>query len=397
MEFDPYAQEHTEDPYPGYAWMRANDPVHHNATLDVWFLTKYDDVLSALKDPGTFSSERYLFLDQNPDDIVRNMQTIDPPRHDALREMARDAFSSRRVAALESFMRELVRSLFARFEGRAEVDLSNELCWPYPATVIFEMLGVPEADRAPFHGWAHAMAEHGNVGPGLEATQAAAAYFEGLVAERVARPGHDLVSAMLSARSEDGQSMAPAEVASACYLVMTAGHETTTHLLGNALAILARRPDLWARLRAEPGLIPRAVEEFLRVVSPAQGLSRTTTRDVVIRGRRIPEGSAVHILFASANRDEEVFERPEEVDFDRSPNRHLAFGFGVHFCLGAKLARLEARVALEELVGAMPDFELACERVPRARSPLIRGLSGLPVRLLATSPPPSRDETGVAA
>jgi cytochrome P450 len=226
------------------------------------------------------------------------------------------------------------------------------------------------------------MAEHGNVGVGLEATRAASRYFDGLVADRISRPGHDLVSALLAARSDDGRKMSPEEVSAACYLIMTAGHETTTHLLGNALAILAERPELWARLRERRELIPSAVEEFLRFVSPAQGLSRTTTRDVELRGKRIPEGSAVHVLFASANRDEDVFERADEIDLERNPNRHLAFGFGVHFCLGSKLARLEARVALEELVGLLPAFELSSERVPRTRSPLIRGLAALPVRLL---------------
>ncbi|MBW2496982.1 MAG: cytochrome P450 [Deltaproteobacteria bacterium] len=382
MQFDPYAEENTEDPYPAYAWLRANDPVHHNADLGVWFLTKYDDVLSALKDHERFSSARYLFLNQNPDDIVRNMQSVDPPRHDGLRQMARDAFSSHRVAALEPFMRELVRELVGRFDGREEVDLSNELCWPYPATVIFEMLGVPESDRAPFHGWAHAMAEHGNVGIGLEATRSVSRYFDELVAEKIARPADDLISALIAAESEDGQRMTPDEVSAACYLVMTAGHETTTHLLGNGLALLAERPALWARLREHPERIPVAVEELLRFVSPAQGLSRTATCDIPLRDKTIPEGSAVHILFSSANRDEKIFDRADELDLDRSPNRHLAFGFGVHFCLGAKLARLEARVALEELTRLLPDFELACDRVPRTRSPLIRGLAALPVRLL---------------
>jgi len=381
FEFDPYAEQNTEDPYPGYRWMRTNDPVHHNETLDVWFLSKYEDVLAALKDPASFSSARYLFLDQNPDDIVRNMQSVDPPRHDGLREMARDAFTSRRVLALEPYMRELIRSLVGRFEGREEVDLSNELCWPYPATVIFEMLGVPETDRAPFGGWAHDMAEHGNVGIGLEATQAVSQYFEGLVAERIAKPGDDLISALIAAKDDDGRKMRPEEVSAACYLIMTAGHETTTHLLGNAFAILADRPELWTRLRERPELIPSAVEEFLRFVSPAQGLSRTATRDIELRGKTIPEGAAVHILFSSANRDEDIFERADEIDLERHPNRHLAFGFGVHFCLGAKLARLEARVAFEELVTLLPHFELACERVPRTRSPLIRGLAALPVRI----------------
>jgi len=382
MEFDPYAEQNTEDPYPAYAWMRANDPVHYNETLDVWFLAKYEDVLAALKDPASFSSARYLFLNQNPDDIVRNMQSVDPPRHDGLRQMARDAFTSRRVAVLEPYMRKLVRELVGRFEGREQVDLSNELCWPYPATVIFEMLGVPEADRAPFHGWAHDMAEHGNVGVGLEATRAVSRYFEALVAERIERPREDLISALIAATSDDGRKMTAEEVSAACYLVMTAGHETTTHLLGNALAILAQRPALWTQLRERPELIPSAVEEFLRFISPAQGLSRTTTRDVELRDKTIPEGSAVHMLFSSANRDEDIFERADEIDFERSPNHHLAFGFGVHFCLGSKLARLEARIALEELVTLLPDFELACERVPRTRSPLIRGLAALPVRLL---------------
>jgi cytochrome P450 len=382
MQFDPYAEENTIDPYPAYAWLREHDPVHHNPDLDVWFLTRYADVHAALQDPGTFSSSRYLFLNQNPDDIVRNMQSMDPPRHDSYRQMLRDAFTSKRVAALEPMMRTLLRRLMDGFEGREEVDLSNELCWPYPATVIFEMLGVPEADRAPFHGWAHDMAEHGNVGIGLEATRSVSSYFDALVAERIERPQDDLISAMITARAEDGTRMTPEEVSAACYLVMTAGHETTTHLLGNALALLAERPRLWSWLRERPERIPVAVEEFLRFVSPAQGLSRTTTRDARVGDETIPEGSAVHILFASANRDEAVFERADELDLARQPNRHLAFGFGVHFCLGAKLARLEAKVAFEELLAGLPAFELACDRVPRTRSPLIRGLAALPVRLL---------------
>jgi len=393
MDFDPYDPATVADPYPVHAWLRANDPVHYCEKIGVWFLTRYEEVHAALMDPGTFSSARYLYLDQDPDDIVRTMQSLDPPTHDRLRALARDAFSRRRVAALEPFMRGLVRDLLAGFEGREEIDLSGELCWPYPATVIFEMLGVPEADRAPFQSWAHDLADHANQGQGLEATRAIYAYFEALVAERTARPQGDLVSALIAAETETGEQMSPEELVSACYLIMVAGHETTTHLLGNTLAILAERPDLRRALAAKPGLasknglastpglVETAVEEFLRFVSPAQGITRTTMREVEIGGRTIPKGAPVHLALASANRDEGVFARPDELDLARSPNRHLALGFGIHFCLGAKLARLETRVALEEILAAMPDFELACESPPRTRSPLIRGLAALPVRV----------------
>ena len=380
--FDPYDPEVLEDPYPHFARFRAADPVHYNAEMDFWFAFRHADVLSALREPQVFSSERWLFLDQNPDLFAPNMQLTDPPRHDGLRRLALDTFTRSRVRKLEPRVREIARDLVDTFRERGEADFSEELAWPFPATVICELLGVPREDQALFGDWSHALAqgiEPGKSG-GAAAIRSIHGYFDGLVKKRRDNPQDDLISDMIGARLPDGEALSHQDLVGFCFLILVAGHETTTHLLGNSLALLAERPDLRKRLSTDPSVYPTATEELLRWVTPAQGLSRTTTRPVVLGGKELPEGARVHLLFASANRDPEIFDAPDEVDLDRNPNPHLAFGYGVHFCLGAKLARLEIQVALEELLGAIPNFELTVDRVPRLAQPLIRSLERVPMR-----------------
>ena len=205
-------------------------------------------------------------------------------------------------------------------------------------------------------------------------------YFHGLAEQRRAHPTDDIVS-MVVHGTVDGAPLPPVELLSYYFLLVVAGHETTTNLLGNTFLQLALRPHLRKELVAQPALIPDAVEEFLRWDSPTQGLSRTVVGEVEMHGTKLRPGEKVHLLFAAANRDERTFERPDELDIRRDPNPHLSFGHGIHFCLGAKLARLEMQVALEEVLRRIPDFDLACEHVERLPSPLLRGVERLPLAL----------------
>jgi hypothetical protein len=387
LAYDPYDPAIAEDPHPTYRRLRDEAPVYWIERLGFFALSRYADVLAALRDPATFSSAHGLFLDQDPEAFLPNMQSTDPPRHDGLRKLALDAFTTRRVAALEARMRGIVRELLDGFAGRGACDLASELAWPFPATVICELLGVPSADRERFRGWSYDLATGARRGDGsnLAAASAVCDYFGELLAERRRVPRDDLVSALVAARLE-GQALGEEDLRGFCFLLVVAGHETTTNLLGNGFLLLAERPELRKELAADPSLIPGAVEEFLRYESPVQGLSRTVVREVELHGAKLRPGDKVHLLFAAANRDERAFERPDALEIRREPNPHLAFGHGVHFCLGAKLARLEAQVALEELLRRIPDFELACERVERLPSPMLRGVERLPV---AFPPSPS--------
>ena len=378
--YDPYDPAIAEDPYPTYRRLRDEAPLHRIERLGIWVLSRYADVLAALRDPGTFSSAHGIFLDQNPDLFLKDMLQTDPPRHDRMRKLVLEALTTRRVAALAPRLREIVRQLLDGLVERGACDFAAEFAWPFPAIVICELLGIPDADRERFRRWSYDLATGPRRQDGSSPAAVAAiyAYFGDLLEERRRRPGRDLVSALLAARL-DGEALGEADLRAFCFLLVVAGHETTTNLLGNTFLQLALRPDLRKELAAQPALIPDAVEEFLRWDSPTQGLSRTLVRDVELHGAKLRPGEKVHLLFAAGNRDERAFERPDELDIRRAPNPHLSFGHGIHFCLGAKLARLEMQVALEEVLGRIPDFELACDHVERLPSPLLRGVERLPL------------------
>jgi cytochrome P450 len=380
MRFDPRDPAVLEDPYPAYRRLRDRHPVLHDADSDWWFVSRYADVLTALRDHECFSSARWLFYDADPDVFLPSMLQEDPPRHHVLRRAAtrafEGAFTRRRAALLESRMREIVSELIDAFAARGSADLVTEFAWPFPATVIGELLGVPRDDQPLFRDWAAALASSNTTDAASQgAVRSIYTYFDKIVSERRERPGDDFLSTLLGAGElshEDLLGMA--------FLLLVAGHETTTHLLANSLVLLSDRPDLADRLRAEPGLLERgAIDELLRWVSPVQGQSRTTTREVELGGARLPAGARVHLLLGSANHDERQYADPEAVDLARSPNYHVAFGHGVHYCLGANLARLEARIALEEILTRLPDYRRVAGPLKRAGSPVLRTLEHLPV------------------
>jgi cytochrome P450 len=380
LRYDPYDPATIDDPYPVYRRLRDEAPLYRIERLGIFVLSRHADVRAALLDPATFSSAHGLFLDQDPGAFLKDVQQSDPPRHDRLRKLVLEAFTTRRVAALEPRLRAIVRRLLDPLVAQGGGDFTAELAWPFPATVICELLGVPHGDRERFRRWSYDLAtgSRRRDGSNLTAVGAIYAYFGELLAERRRRPANDLVSALLAARL-DGEALGEKDLRAFCFLLVVAGHETTTNLLGNAFVQLALRPELRRRLAGDFSRIPDAIEEFLRFDGPVQGLTRTVVRDAELHGVTLHPGEKVHLLFAAANRDERAFERPDELDVERSPNPHLSFGQGIHFCLGAKLARLEMQVALEEVLGRVPEFSLACDRVERLPSPLLRGVERLPL------------------
>jgi cytochrome P450 len=372
------------DPYPVYRTLRRHAPLFPHLE-GFWIVTRHADVVSISRDPSAFCSGRGIVLadlTRPLDDRPASILHMDPPIHRRHRRLVQPALSRGRVAALEPVVRRLARELLDAIPPREAFDFVDAFSAPFPTLVIAELLGIPGSDRALFRRWSDAMIE--SAGQVTEETGRTAgeifAYFGELIRERRHRPGHDLVSQIASAEI-DGQHLDEFDALMFCLTLLVAGNETTRNLLSNGLAILAAHPGELARLREEPGLLPSAVEEMLRYESPITSFLRTATREVSLRGQRIRTGERVLLLYASANRDEEVFgSDAERFRVDRQPNPHLAFGIGEHFCLGAALARLEARVALADLLARFTQVELAGPG-ERVSSPLMRGFTKLPLFL----------------
>jgi len=379
MDFNPYSRSLRDDPYPAYRQLQTETPVAYNQRFDFWTLSRYDDVLAALKDWETFSSARGItlasFSGKKPMIIL-----MDPPRQTALRKVLLRALTPRRVATLEPRLRGIARELIDGFAKRGRCEFVGGFAAPYPTRVIAELLGVDPEDRERFKEWSDAIMT--SASPQAETLERAYAeifaYFERAVAERRQHPGEDLVSALVAAADEEG-GISEDELLGFCALLLIAGNETMANFLGNAMLTLHRWPDARRALRADAALLESGVDELLRFEPPVHELARTLTRDVELHGRRLPEGARVLLLLAAANRDPSHFADPDRLDLGRDPNPHLSFGFGVHFCLGASLARLEARVALAELLAALPDYRVASDSVRWFRTPSVRGPAELPL------------------
>ena len=379
MDFDPQALSAVDDPYPIFRELREQHPVLHSAERDLWVVSRYDDVRGVLLDAETFASGQGTvptgFVSAKP-----MMISQDPPHHTHLRGAVHVTFTPRRMRELEGFIRRVTRELLDAIDPAAETDLYEALTDPLPVAVITELVGIGFADRREFSRYAGAIihAAKGDLGPSAEeAILWIYAYLEQVLREREKRPGEDLVSQLLRPGPGD-RALGHDEVVGFCALLLMAGTETTTNALGNAVALLHAYPEVRRRLAERPEELPRAIEEFLRFESPVPGLSRVATRDVELHGVRIPQGARVHMAFAAANRDERAFPKGESLDPARTPNAHLAFSLGIHFCLGASLARSELRIALEELLARFPDFAVVPERWVRLRSDAARGFSFLP-------------------
>jgi cytochrome P450 len=395
VHFDPYDPELHQDPYPVYRQLREEFPVHYEPNRNFFVLSRYDDVAAALQDSELYCSEEGITVGLDVAaagtdgvDVMRAVPLLimmDGERHKKLRSLVNRAFTPRRIGALEPRIRKIAGELLDDFCHTERADLVSQFSAPLPTTVIAELLGIPTADRDFFKQKSteiaqfdpakpqgvHPASDHG---PAVEL----ASYLTNQLDERRAQPRDDLLSALLAAEV-DGEKLSPQELLGFAFLLLVAGNETTTNLISNAAVLLDRHTDERRKLIRDPALLPTAIEEFLRFDPPVQGLARTTTRDTEVRGTPIPKGSKVLLLFASANRDEAHFPEPERFDVLRQPNHHLAFGFGSHFCLGSSLARLEARVAFEELLERLPDYRLLEDRVERLCSGPIRGAVRLPI------------------
>ncbi len=385
--FEPRSDVSWRDPFGMYAALRDDDPVHHVEHGDCWVLSRHAHVAAAARDTRRFSSAqgltfatnemKRLGLDRNPPMVM-----MDPPDHTAFRRLVARGFTPRKVEEIEPEVRSFVRARLATI-GDDEVDIVETLFKPLPSRVVAHYLGVPAADRVRFDGWTEAIVAANAAGDPLAAATAVGElfeYFTTLVDHARAHPGDDAISALVTA-VPGGDPVDLVTVLGFAFTMVTGGNDTTTGLLGGSAELLAGSPDQRRRLVEHPELIPDAVEELLRLTSPVQGLARTTTSDVTVDGRTIPAGRKVLLLYAAANRDPRAYGPNAEVlDVDRRPEHILTFSHGAHHCLGAAAARLQGRVALEELLAAMPDFEVDPARGEFAPGHFVRRYRSLPFR-----------------
>jgi cytochrome P450 len=384
VRFNPFSYEFHDDPFPVYRQLRDEAPAYHDDDLGFWALSRYDDVVRALHDTDTFCSRFGITLEEGS--ALPMLLTTDPPDHTALRRLVSRAFTPRRVADLESAIRTLSTGYLDRLRNGA-ADLIVDYAAPLPMDVISKLLGVPDGDQEELRGWSDALLHRAEgdmeVTPaGIDAAYRLYKYFSAFVSERRHVPGDDDLAGALLAAESDGEQLTDDQVVGFLFLLIIAGNETTTKLLGNCLLALQRFPSQRAKVIADPARIPDAVEEILRYEGSTQVMARTLTRDVDLYGRKMPRGAKVLLLLGSGNRDERVWDRPDVYDIDRRwPTHHLAFGHGIHVCLGAALARLEMRVGLEEFLRRHPGYEIDEGALERVHSGNVRGYSRMPIRL----------------
>ena len=383
------------DPRPTWRRLREQAPLYWSSRFGFWVVSRFDDASAILRDPDAFSSAigpAGGMRDELDDGAGRGVGFLpmiqnDPPHHTRLRRILSRAFSPKRIAAMEPRIREIGRGLAAEIRCKRAagepLDLYADFASPLPVIVIAEILGIPEEVRGQLRFWAEATAVgSGELHPAelrRSAVRQIGDCLEALIAERTRRPTDDLVSALVGIAASDEERLRPGELLGFCKLLWIAGNETTTNLISNGALVLQDLPELRQRLRAEPDRIPDFVEEALRFESPVNGLFRILARDVELAGHDLRKGQPVWVLFGSANRDPAHFRDPDRFDLDRRERDHLAFGLGIHFCLGAALARLEARVAFETLVPLLDELHLHPERGRRVPTPILRGWLELPM------------------
>jgi cytochrome P450 len=386
------------DPYPVYARLRDAHPILWNDETGQWLVSRHGDVNRLLRDRRL--GRTYLHQATHaefgrsdppawhaPFHELNDAGMLDrePPDHTRLRRLVLKAFTPRTVEALRPRIQAIVDGLIDGFAGEGEVDLIADYIEPLPVTVIAELLGIPEADRHHLRPWSADMCLMYEIDPpdasarkAVAASLAFSAYLRDLLAERRARPGDDLISG-LAAVVDDGDTLTEEELIGTCVLLLNAGHEASVNGAGNSWWTLFQHPDALAALRADPGLMPRAVDELLRFDTPLSLFERWVLEPVEIEGLVIPRGAEIAMLFGSANRDGAVFERGDELDLARSPNPFLAFGAGIHYCLGAPLARLELGIAFQTLLRRAPRLELVATPTWKPTF-VLRGLRELRVR-----------------
>ena len=381
----PLLVQFRENPYPLYAYLHATAPVQWNDVLDAWTLVRYTDVVSSLTDARFAADRTTQGLPFDGYQLAKSMLVSDPPDHTRLRALVSKAFTPRMIEQLRPRIADVVGELLERMAVQeAPIDLISALAYPLPVVVIAELLGVPAEDRVKFQKWSAVLAASldplvsqdlaDRVGGSRDALHA---YLRGIIAERRRQPRADLISALVAVE-ERGDVLSEPELVVMCTLLLIAGHETTVNLIGNGMLALLRHPDQLARLREEPSLIGSAVEELLRFDSPVQMTGRIASEPVTIDGHTVEPGQWILPLLGAANHDPHQFAEPDKLDVTRNPNPHVAFGRGIHFCLGAPLARLEGQIAIGALVRRFPKLALAGDPIRRPQITL-RGLASLPV------------------
>ena len=392
VTFVPRSGPTWRDPFTMYAALRDEDPVHHVAHGDYWVLSRFPDVFAAARDTATFSSAQGLTLQYDELNAAglaeaTPMVMLDPPEHTAFRRLVARGFTPRQVAALEPAVRTFVVERLEGLHRRGGGDIVAELFKPLPSMVVAHYLGVPEADRPRFDGWTDAIVAANAVGDPLAAPHAVGElfeYFTELIERRRRDPGEDTISELLAA-GEDDDAVPLLRILGFAFTMVAGGNDTTTGLLGGSAELLSAHPDQRAVLVERPELIGDAVDELLRLTSPVQGLARTTTQDVEVGGRMIPAGRRVLLLYASANRDPREFgDDADQLRVDRRPRQIMSFSYGAHHCLGAAVARLQARVTLEELLARCPRFSVDADAAAFASGHYVRRHQSLPFTAEAT-------------
>ena len=371
--------DHVADPYPYYRLLRETDPVHFDERRGTWLVARHEDVSRLLRDDVRLSAV------QGPPSPSANMLGTDPPRHTRLRTLVLKAFTPRAVRQLQPRIHAIVDELLDEMAARGETDAIADFAYPLPITIIGEMLGVPAQERGFFREASTKVALSAGYAQDTAITSRAAEgrtemvrYFESLIRRRREDPQDDLVSACIQAE-EAGDSLNHGELMAMLLILLIGGHETTVNLIGNGILALLRNPEQLELLRTEP-VEREATEELLRYDSPSQYTGRVAVQDFEMHGKQIKAGQPVRMLLASANRDADVFTDPDTVDLRRTPNPHVAFGAGIHYCLGGELARLEGQIAISSIVRRFPGLRLATGNELRWRNaPVFRGLEKLPL------------------
>ncbi|MFV0316802.1 MAG: cytochrome P450 [Microthrixaceae bacterium] len=395
MVFDPYSETFFEDPWETYRWMRDEAPVYHHRELGFYAVSRYDDCVEVHRDFESFTNTHGVTLDQlRSESFGRTVERtgsiimMDPPEHERMRKLVSRAFTGRRVAGWEPVARRVIGGFMDELEGESSFDVVRDISGPFPIEVISEILGVPKADRQQLRHWADSMLERevGSPFPPKSAIESAVAFFgyvHDLVVERRAHPGAGMIDDLIAAEVEtaDGghEHLEDLDLAYFVALLAAAGAETVTKLVGNGVMTFGEHPDQLARLTAEPSLVESAVEEVLRWRAPSQYQGRFSAKDRELHGVTIPAGHPVLIVTGAANRDHRAYEDPDRFDITRDQALPISFGHGIHYCIGAHLARLEAQIAFGELYRRWPNLTVDLEGIRYVHMTNVAGPSSVPV------------------